>query len=457
MKATWRACVVVGAMATVLAPAAVVASQPTPGGRVDIRDVVSEAPPAVQVLLRVYDGAGLEVGGLRPETFSVFEDDQLVQNVDVRASHPEEGPLTVSLLIDTSGSMREDQMRGAIDGAKTFLGTLTPEDQVEVYGFGREAEQPVLQFGEARDPARIDALTPGGDTPMRDAIVAAVGRLAQQPSPNRAIILLTDGEDDGSLNPPEAVLDALTANGVKLYGLALGGVDTAELVQLTASQPGRVATVTDASQLNSVYRDMSAGLASEYRLAWESTAGVGDHTIAVHVMAPGVDAQATRSFTLGGGPEIPPEPESSSAGIVIAVVAGVAALGALLAVLLLRRKPALATVGGARPSAPAPFTPTPPPPGPASPFALAGANGTFPLIGSGIVVGRDPRAHIVIDDGTVSRTHARFDIDPNGVWIEDLGSANGTKVNGAPAGRELLNVGDVISLGDHTLTLVRSA
>ena len=350
-------------------------------------------------------------------------------------------------------------MRGAIDGAKTFLGTLTPEDQVEVYGFGRETEQPVLRFGEPRDPARIDALTPGGDTPMRDAIVAAVGRLGQQPSPNRAIILLTDGEDDGSLNPPQAVLDVLTANGVKLYGLALGGVDTAELVQLTASQPGRVATVTDASQLNSVYRDMSAGLASEYRLAWESTAGVGDHTIAVHVMAPGVDAQATRSFTLGGSHEPEPEPErsSSSAGIVIAVVAGVAALVALLAVLLLRRRPALATVGGVRPSVQASFTPTPPPPGPASPFALAGANGTFPLIGSGIVVGRDPRAHIVIDDGTVSRTHARFDIDPNGVWIEDLGSANGTKVNGAPASRELLNVGDVISLGDHTLTLVRSA
>ena len=69
----------------------------------------------------------------------------------------------------------------------------------------------------------------------------------------------------------------------------------------------------------------------------------------------------------------------------------------------------------------------------------------------GAVIGRSPKAStFVIDDGTLSRRHARFFTEPDGTYIEDLGTTNGTKVNGNPiAARtpKAVRHGDKIELG----------
>ena len=65
--------------------------------------------------------------------------------------------------------------------------------------------------------------------------------------------------------------------------------------------------------------------------------------------------------------------------------------------------------------------------------ALSGAEHDLVLdIASGFdqVVGRDASADITVPDPTMSRRHARITHDPGGVWLEDLGSTNGTYING---------------------------
>jgi pSer/pThr/pTyr-binding forkhead associated (FHA) protein len=70
-----------------------------------------------------------------------------------------------------------------------------------------------------------------------------------------------------------------------------------------------------------------------------------------------------------------------------------------------------------------------------------------------VELGRGVAGSPELSDPTISRRHARLSIDSAGrLTIEDLGSQNGTLVNGrAIAGVETLAVGDVIDLGDTTL------
>ena len=64
-------------------------------------------------------------------------------------------------------------------------------------------------------------------------------------------------------------------------------------------------------------------------------------------------------------------------------------------------------------------------------------------------IGRDLANDVVIRDGQVSRFHLRLSLQGQDYCLEDLGSANGARVNGRQiAGRTRLNDGDVIALGD---------
>lgn len=80
---------------------------------------------------------------------------------------------------------------------------------------------------------------------------------------------------------------------------------------------------------------------------------------------------------------------------------------------------------------------------------------SVPLTGP-VIIGRSPDADLVIADDFVSGTHARITPAEGGPVIEDLGSTNGTIVNGQPATRPLqLSAGDVIELGGNRFEVVR--
>lgn len=80
---------------------------------------------------------------------------------------------------------------------------------------------------------------------------------------------------------------------------------------------------------------------------------------------------------------------------------------------------------------------------------------SIPLDGP-VVIGRSPDADLVIADDFVSSAHAKI-VPADGVLtLTDLGSTNGTLVNGQPATRPLpIAAGDIIELGQNRLEVVR--
>ena len=76
------------------------------------------------------------------------------------------------------------------------------------------------------------------------------------------------------------------------------------------------------------------------------------------------------------------------------------------------------------------------------------AGNTYPLEGDEILIGRESNSTLHIDSPGVSRRHARLVFQNNQYLLEDLGSSNGTFVNGVQISKPWpLKNGDVISLG----------
>lgn len=82
---------------------------------------------------------------------------------------------------------------------------------------------------------------------------------------------------------------------------------------------------------------------------------------------------------------------------------------------------------------------------------VSGGPTAFELADGETRVGRDRDNDLVVDDFAVSRRHAVVRRLPDGFWIEDQGSANGTSVGGVPVDRQLLRHGDRVEIGQTVL------
>jgi pSer/pThr/pTyr-binding forkhead associated (FHA) protein len=88
-------------------------------------------------------------------------------------------------------------------------------------------------------------------------------------------------------------------------------------------------------------------------------------------------------------------------------------------------------------------------------YALVFPGGRFPLGESVVVLGRARECEIHVSDPNVSRRHAEIRPDGPFYLIVDLGSTNGTELNGQRIKSSRLTEGDVIAIGQTELTFVR--
>lgn len=91
-------------------------------------------------------------------------------------------------------------------------------------------------------------------------------------------------------------------------------------------------------------------------------------------------------------------------------------------------------------------------------FVLRGVSGvtfgkTFALVGN-MVMGRAHESDISVPSEEVSRNHARLQVTPDGIMVEDLGSANGTWINGKRIHTDLLKPGDELRLDTIRFMLI---
>jgi len=89
----------------------------------------------------------------------------------------------------------------------------------------------------------------------------------------------------------------------------------------------------------------------------------------------------------------------------------------------------------------------------------SGTKSTIPFSGPAITIGRSAEGVTFrLADRNVSRRHARFSLSNGTVWVEDLGSSYGTRVNGERiTGKRKIRAGDLVQIGDYDLVLAGQA
>jgi VWFA-related protein len=168
----------------------------------------------VVVHTTVLDKNGHFVGGLKKESFKLFEDG-VAQNVS--SFSQEDVPISMGIAIDTSGSMRNkiDMVNKA---ALAFIRASNPEDQVFLVSFNDQVE--LLEDYTSDIDAITDALENTivtGGTALYDAIYLGVQKAQNGVKPKKAIVVITDGEDRDSYYKLDELVAKVQESDVQIY------------------------------------------------------------------------------------------------------------------------------------------------------------------------------------------------------------------------------------------------
>ncbi len=159
------------------------------------------------------------VGSLRRRDFTLYEDG-VPQKIAV--FHNEIVPVSVGVVIDTSGSM-VDKIQEAADALTYFVNTIQPEDDVFLIRFARTVKLE-LDFTANRALFRRAAyrLRARGSTRLYDALAEALDKVRSGLHQKKAIVLITDGNDTSSYVGFEEVLEMARRSEVLVYAMGIG-------------------------------------------------------------------------------------------------------------------------------------------------------------------------------------------------------------------------------------------
>lgn len=159
-------------------------------------DVIEVESTLVNIPVSVYNKNGLYISGLRQEQFKIFEDGK---EQEIAYFGVEDKPITVVLLIDTSGSTeyKIDDIRRA---ATAFVDELGPKDSVMVVEFASGVNVRAEATTDREKIYRaINKVNFGGGTSLYDAVEFALTKRLRKIEGRKAIVLFTDGVDTTSI------------------------------------------------------------------------------------------------------------------------------------------------------------------------------------------------------------------------------------------------------------------
>jgi Ca-activated chloride channel family protein len=170
----------------------------------------------------VSDDRGKFVEGLTQDNFRVFED-KVEQKLSVFKR--EDIPVSMGLVIDNSGSMRDKRPR-VNEAALTLVQNSNPQDEAFVVNFNddfyldldKDFSSSIPELKEALE--RIDAR---GSTALYDAIIGSLDHLKKGVKEKKVLLIVTDGEDNTSRNSLEKTVREIQKTDTVIYTIGLLG------------------------------------------------------------------------------------------------------------------------------------------------------------------------------------------------------------------------------------------
>jgi VWFA-related protein len=176
----------------------------------------------VNVTATVIDRNGRFVPGLRQEDFIVYEENELQE---VTHFSNERVPVSLGLVLDTSGSMVGEKITNALMAIDRFLNKLlSPEDEIFLYRFSNFPELVQDWTSDRQRLSRaIRRINAGGGTAMYDAVADSVPIAQTGQHRKRAIVLISDGNDTDSQASLAEVKRLIRESEVMVYAIGIDG------------------------------------------------------------------------------------------------------------------------------------------------------------------------------------------------------------------------------------------
>ena len=257
---------------------------------------------------------------LPKDAFTITEDG-VAQTVSVFDTG--DVPLSIGLLVDTSGSMG-DKLEDVQDALRHFVDTLQSDDEVFLMEFA-DGVRMVTPFDDGRDSVRraIGQLDASGGTALYDGAVRALDALARARHRRRALVLITDGNDTNSRTSSREATDAARRSEAIVYALGIGhgsrgsfghlqfgtadAVDMGTLRRLSEPSGGRSYRLENAhaggvDAVEQAIAEIGAELRHQYTLGYSpaNTAKSGFRRIEVRVADPTLRVRARSGYWSDG-------------------------------------------------------------------------------------------------------------------------------------------------------------
>ncbi len=253
-----------------------------------------EAAYDVTAFVTVTGADGQPITDLSVGDFSVSQDGD---DVELDSASITELPITVILVIDTSGSMAADgKMTAVIEAASNFLDNLDEVDQVGLISFNDAVtveQKPSTSIDAAGAIIRRLEAVDGAGTCLYDAAYEAVSLATGAPTGRRAVLLLTDGVDEtpsGEVCSQHTVDEVIEhaqgnegRNRVPIYTIGVGtvNINPDELEEIAASTGGDALFAPAAGDVGGLFDTLSALLKNQYALTYRTETTSGQKTLTV--------------------------------------------------------------------------------------------------------------------------------------------------------------------------------
>jgi VWFA-related protein len=226
----------------------------------------------------VEDERGNFVPDLKQESFRVFED-----NAEQKISlfKREDIPVTMGLVIDNSGSMREKRAR-VNAAALTFVQTSNPQDEVFVVNFNdeyyldldKDFTNDQKELKEALE--RIDSR---GGTAFFDAVIGSLDHLKKGSRDKKVLLVITDGEDNASRKDLAYTVQAAQQSNAMIYAVGLFADDdkrerrraTKALTALTEATGGKAFFPQNVGEVEAIAAQVAHEVRNQYTIAYYPT------------------------------------------------------------------------------------------------------------------------------------------------------------------------------------------
>ena len=269
---------------------------PQKPGEVDDKTLITNTD-LITFTVTVTDIYGRFVSGLGKNAFSIFDDKQEQQ---ITFFSDDDAPVTVGVLFDVSGSMSGDKVKRARDALSHFVQTSHDRDEYFLIGFNSRSQ---LLMDRTRDGnAVLDKLTfvqTKGNTALYDACYLGVERVQRGAHPKRALLLISDGQDNNSRYTFNELRRVLKESDVVLYAIGiLGGGDMGSslgmegqgiLDELAGVSGGKAFYPRSNAEMDDIFEQIALELRHQYSIGYRPPDFVSNgkwHKIKVKVAPP---------------------------------------------------------------------------------------------------------------------------------------------------------------------------